>query len=61
MNTDTKRRQAYICNEDFVANVDGIDKHYREGISRVYEDDPILTKCPSLFDVAEDYEARHGT
>jgi hypothetical protein len=59
MNTDTKSRQAYICNEDFIVNVDGVDKHYREGISRVYEGDPILDRCPALFDIAEDYEAQH--
>lgn len=56
-NTVTKRQ--FICNEDFIANVDGIDKHYREGISRVYEDDPILERCGHLFDAVEDYDKRH--
>jgi len=55
----TSTKKQYICNEDFVGNVDGIDKHFREGISRLYEDDPLLERWGHLFDAVEDYDKRH--
>ena len=61
-NTHTPRlqRKVFVCNQDFIANVNGVDKHYREGISRVYEGDEILDRCPELFDPIDDYDRQHG-
>lgn len=47
-------QQVYIANESFVTNVDGVDRSYHQGRTRVYEDDPILDRLPHLFDLLED-------
>jgi len=41
-----KNALCYIAAESFVANVDGIDKSFHEGRTRVYEGDPILDRTP---------------
>ena len=53
--TSRMQGQVYIANESFVANVNGIDKAYHQGRTRVYEGDPILEQAPHLFDLLEDH------
>jgi hypothetical protein len=60
-------QQVYIANESFVANLDGNgkpltdgsgqDKQFFQGLTRVYEDDPILDWAPQHFDMLEDHMA----
>ncbi len=60
--TRTTRRidqQVYIANESFVANVDGQDKSFLAGLTRVYEGDEILDRVPQYFDLLEDHMAVH--
>ena len=57
-------QQVYIANESFVAAVDPNDpskgdKQYHAGLTRVYEDDQILDRCPNYFDLLEDHMAVH--
>lgn len=54
--TTRVRGQVFIANESFVANVDGIDKQFHAGRSRVYEGDQILTQVPQYFDLLEDHD-----
>lgn len=49
------RGQVYIANESFVANVNGIDKSYHQGRTRVAEGDPVLEQAPHYFDLLEDH------
>lgn len=51
-----KGKQIYIATESFVANVNGRDKVFNEGRSRVYEGDEILARCPDYFILIEDGE-----
>jgi hypothetical protein len=48
--------QVFIANESFVANVNGIDKQFHAGRTRVYEGDEILDRCGHLFDLIEDVD-----
>lgn len=41
-----KNAQCYVPTDSFVANVDGVDKQFHEGRTRVYEGDPILERTP---------------
>ena len=52
-------QQVYIANESFVANVNGQDKSFHAGLTRVYDDDQILDRCPNYFDLLEDHMAVH--
>ena len=52
-------QQVYIANESFVANVNGQDKNFMAGLTRVYEGDEILERCPDYFDLLEDHMAVH--
>ena len=57
-------QQVYIANESFVAPLDFNDptkgdKSYMAGLTRVYEDDPILDRCGHYFDLIEDHMAVH--
>lgn len=52
-----KTGKIYIANESFVANVNGIDKQFHAGRTRVYEDDEILKRAPNYFDELEDFDA----
>jgi hypothetical protein len=52
-----KGGRIYIANESFVANVDGIDKAFYAGRTRVREGDQILERCPNYFDELEDHDA----
>jgi len=49
-----KKRQVYIANESFVANVGGLDKAFHQNRTRVYEGDEMLERAPHLFDLLED-------
>lgn len=53
-------RQIYIANESFIVNQDPNDpatmKQFFQGRTRVYEGDPILERCPHLFDLLEDHD-----
>ena len=53
--TSRMQGQVYIANESFVANVNGIDKAYHQGRTRVYEGDPVLEQAPHLFDLLDDH------
>jgi len=55
--TRRQDQQVYIANESFVANVNGQDKSFMAGLSRVYEGDEILDRCPNYFDLLEDHMA----
>jgi hypothetical protein len=48
--------QQYIANESFVINVNGIDKAYHQGRTRVHESDEAYKKAPHLFDLLEDHD-----
>ena len=48
--------QVYIANESFVTNVDGVDKQFHQGRTRVYEGDPVLDRLPHYFDLIEDVD-----
>ncbi len=50
-------QQVYIANESFVANVNGQDKSFMAGLTRVYEGDEILDRCGHYFDLLEDHMA----
>ena len=52
-----KAGKIYIANESFVANVNGIDKAFHAGRTRVQEGDEILERCPDYFDELEDHDA----
>ena len=52
-------QQLFIANESFVANVNGQDKSFMAGLTRVYEGDEILDRCPDYFDLLEDHMAVH--
>lgn len=57
-------QQVYIANESFVAPADlndpsKGDKSYNAGLTRVFEGDPILERCPDYFDLLEDHMAVH--
>lgn len=61
-------QQVYIANESFNANIkdgkvmtdgSGQDKQFHAGLTRVFEDDPILDWCPNYFDLIEDHMAVH--
>jgi len=52
-------QQVYIANESFVAQVNGQDKSFMAGLTRVYEGDEILDRCPDYFDLLEDHMAVH--
>ena len=47
--------QVYIANESFVAKVNGVDKAYHQGRTRVAEGDPVLEQAPNYFDLLEDH------
>ncbi len=56
--TAPKGAQIYIAAESFVANVDGVDRQYHEGRTRVYEGDPILERTPEdWWFLLEDHNA----
>ena len=54
---ERKKKQVYIANESFVANVGGIDKQFHAGRTRVTEGDEILERAPHYFDLLEDHDA----
>lgn len=49
--------QVYIANESFVTNVNGVDKSFHAGRTRVYEGDEVLDRLPDYFDLLEDHDA----
>jgi hypothetical protein len=51
-----KQGKAYIANESFVMNIDGIDKAFHENRTRAYEGDEVLERAPHLFDELEDVD-----
>ena len=54
---ERKKKQGYIANESFVANIDGIDKQFHQGRTRAYDGDEVVEKYPHLFDLLEDHDA----
>ena len=54
---ERKKKQVYIANESFVANIKGIDQAFHQGRSRAQEGDEVVVKYPHLFDLLEDHDA----
>lgn len=46
-------KKAFLPNDSFIAQVDGVDKIFQIRKTLVWEGDPILERYPHLFEPAE--------